>query len=107
MRGLRDRSGGICEICGKRRATNHHHRKNRSGGRDDDLSNALHLCGSGTTGCHGWVTTHPEEARKNGWSVSRYEDPEKVPVLMVNLHSTQPTWMLLKRDGTLEFVEFP
>lgn len=34
-------------------------------------ANLLTLCGSGTTGCHGWVEHHPEWAKAHGWSVSR------------------------------------
>lgn len=31
---------------------------------------------------HAWAEAHPEEARELGWSVSRYEDPEDVPVII-------------------------
>ena len=43
--------------------------------------NLVTLCGSGTTGCHGWVETHREEARVYGWAVSRHQDPAVVPML--------------------------
>ena len=54
-----------CALCGSR-ATNWHHRLNRSKGGPDDAFNLAPLCGSGTTGCHGWVTEHPREAEKVG-----------------------------------------
>jgi len=58
-----------------------HHRQTRAVG-PDTLDNRIMLCGSGTTGCHGWVHAHPAEAREHGWIVSRYvSDPAEVPVL--------------------------
>ena len=78
---LAERSCGACEICFWYNATNWHHRKNRSQGGDNSLSNAMHLCGSGTTGCHGMVTENPALAYENGWSVRSGHDPAAVPVL--------------------------
>lgn len=45
-------------------------------------SNLLTLCGSGTTGCHGWVEAHPAWATAHGWSVPRWQtaDVATVPV---------------------------
>lgn len=34
--------------------------------------NLILLCGSGTTGCHGWVEGHPAEAIEAGWAVSQH-----------------------------------
>jgi 5-methylcytosine-specific restriction endonuclease McrA len=76
---LRQRAADCCEICGTP-ANNAHHRKNRSQGGEDLLSNLLLLCGSGTTGCHGWVTEHPAAAYVHGWSVRSHDDPRKIPV---------------------------
>ena len=90
---LRGRSGGMCEICGIAPATNWHHRKNRSQGGKDDLANALHLDGSGTTGCHGHVTDHPAEAYEKGWSVRSGFNPADVPVLLAG------RWVLLTNSG--------
>jgi hypothetical protein len=42
-------------------------------------ANLLMLCGSGTTGCHGWVEGHRAEARTAGLIVSQWDDPEAVP----------------------------
>lgn len=79
------RSGGRCERCdralgGGIGVSRHHRMRRRDGG--DRLSNLLLLCGSGTTGCHGWVTEHPDEAYANGWSVRALAttDPAEVPV---------------------------
>ena len=79
-RALRERSDGACEMCGLAYPTNAHHRKNLSQGGEDVLSNLLHLCGSGTTGCHGWVTEHPAISYIKGWSVRRGVDPASMPV---------------------------
>lgn len=92
---LLDRSGGICEVCGIASATNWHHRKNRSQGGGDELSNALHLCGSGTTGCHGRITEHPAESYRCGWSVRSGHDPLTTPVLR------RREWVLLDNEGTV------
>lgn len=47
----------------------------------DSPANLVTLCGSGTTGCHGWVESHRAEARLYGWAVSRWQDPTVVPML--------------------------
>lgn len=52
-----------------------HHRKPRgNGGTSDpavgDISNCLILCGTGTTGCHGWVESNRAKAREQGYLVS-------------------------------------
>jgi hypothetical protein len=77
---LVERADGRCEMCGFP-ANNAHHRKNRSQGGEDELSNLLLLCGSGTTECHGWVTHHPAESKRLGLSVWRSDEPEFTPVM--------------------------
>lgn len=46
-------------------------------------ANALTLCGSGVSGCHGWVEANRDLARERGWLVSRHgvESPLTVPVV--------------------------
>lgn len=67
----------ICLRCGREISTpdySIHHRRSRGmgGSRDSDSkSNLVTLCGSGTTGCHGWITEHPAEAYESGWMVRR------------------------------------
>lgn len=51
---------GVCEQW----ATNAHHVVLRSRGGDDGRT--LPVCGSGTTGCHGWIHAHPAEALERG-----------------------------------------
>jgi hypothetical protein len=58
-----------------------HHRKFKSRRGGDEVSNGLLLCGSGTTGCHGWVHAHSLAARFDGFAVGEHEDPRAIPVL--------------------------
>jgi hypothetical protein len=73
------RSGGRCEICGSRPASNFHHRQNRSASGVWSAENGMALCGSGTTFCHGFVTGNPRRAREQGWSVPSWADPARIP----------------------------
>jgi hypothetical protein len=80
------RSGGRCEvaiegICVGGRP-NFHHRKDKSVGGQWSASNGLAACGSGSTGCHGWITEHPAGARAKGWSVRSHIDLDRTPLLV-------------------------
>jgi hypothetical protein len=86
------RSERVCERCGMRRATNAHHR--RAPGRVWSPENLLDLCGTGTTGCHGFVTCEEVAlSREFGWVVRRDWDPLWIPVLQFR------RWVFLTRDG--------
>lgn len=80
------RDMGVCVRCGRNdEGLNLHHRTPRGmGGTRDPLSaspaNLVTLCGSGTTGCHGWVESHRDQAVSEGWIVLRGTDPSTVPV---------------------------
>lgn len=58
-----------------------HHRLLRSQGGTNAPANLLTLCGSGVTGCHGWVHANPGIAYELGLLVHPWDDPEAVPVL--------------------------
>lgn len=78
---VRQRSGGICEVCGAAKATNFQHRKNRSQGGEWSASNGLDVCGMGNlSGCHGFIHQNPEAAAAHGWTVRSGMDPAEVPV---------------------------
>jgi len=78
-RAVEMRSGGVCEGCGMRPATEKHHRLFRSRGGPHTISNLLDLCGWGNhTGCHGVAHTRVGEER--GWSIRSGGDPLLVPV---------------------------
>lgn len=97
---LHERAGGRCEICAEP-ANNAHHRRNKSQGGQDRLANLMLLCGSGTTGCHGEVTEHPEWATLCGYTIQGTVDgdaPETVPVYIRGLRS------LLEDDGTVVHI---
>lgn len=78
---VKRRDGGRCAKCGHvvthgQRGIDwslHHRRPRGSGGTVLDWvnlpANLLILCGSGVTGCHGWVETHREKARDLGYLV--------------------------------------
>lgn len=96
---VRERSGGVCEVCGAQRATNYQHRKNRSQGGQWSASNGLDVCGSGTTGDHGYIHAHPAESYERGWSVKGAYDPAEVPV------QTRHGLVLLDDEGGRTAVE--
>ena len=96
---LETRAGFQCEICGRWNADNAHHRKNRSQGGRNELSNLMLLCGSGTTGCHGFVTEHPSTAAHHGWRVKSFQTPSDVAV------SVRGRWVRLCDDGSVVPVQ--
>jgi hypothetical protein len=57
-------------------------------------ANLLLLCGSGTTGCHGWIESHRETAYALGLLVHRGGDPAATPVRTIHGR------VLLLPDGT-------
>lgn len=60
-----------CIGCGRPDVTAQHRRPRGMGGTSDVTkghpANGVPLCGSGTTGCHGWAERHPTEAELLGW----------------------------------------
>jgi hypothetical protein len=49
---------------------------------DTDLpSNLVTMCGSGVTGCHGYIESHRDAARQRGFTLRDRDRPELVPVL--------------------------
>lgn len=77
-----ERSSRKCERCGRTILVggSHHHRKLRSRGGTDSPANLVLLCGSGTTGCHGWVHANPASATEDGWMLGTKQDPESVAI---------------------------
>lgn len=90
------RSGGVCESCGDRPASDIHHRQYLSRGGVHDVHNLIHLCGFGNTSlCHG-------RAHTNGWqeglSIGRGYRSELIPVLY------RGVWVLPDDDGGLQRI---
>lgn len=95
-----------CAVCGRalleQQASIHHRRNRGSGGSStpaiNSPANLLAVCGTGTTGCHGWIGASPAEAADHGYVVSlnSLEAPADVPVV----HAVHGVVYLLE-DGTL------
>jgi len=96
------RSRGICERCGRARADGKHHRVKRGQLGKWDPSNIVDLCGTGTTGCHGFVENPsafgaaPDAAGSDGegWALRSYEDPRAISVA----HQMLPGMMMFLDD---------
>lgn len=82
------RADGYCERCGidfdgVGMMSIHHRRPRRMGGTSDpvanSVSNLMAICGSGTTGCHGWIESHRTEAYTNGWLLYSGQNPGEIP----------------------------
>ena len=80
--GVITRDGSRCARCARGIANipaSVHHRKPRAigGTRDpriNDPRNLVVLCGTGTTGCHGWVESHRADALYAGWLIRSFDD---------------------------------
>ncbi|MET8985927.1 HNH endonuclease signature motif containing protein [Nonomuraea wenchangensis] len=97
LRALVEARDNGCVRCGAkvpRDEDSVHHRIPRGRGGENTAENLLLLCGSGTTGCHGWVESHRTEAYNAGYLVRTGFDPLDVPVL---LRGT--TWAYPSPDG--------
>ena len=79
------RDGYACVRCGASltvtAGSRHHRQRRRVGGHTTE--NLVLLCGSGTTGCHGWVHANPAAARAAGYIVpaNGRATPADIPVL--------------------------
>ncbi len=100
------RAGGRCEIaiddvCSGEPDTVHHRVKKGQGGLWSP-SNLLVACGSGTTGCHGFVEAHPSWAKTEGLWLLSDMDPLVEPVHMrwEGLRS----WWRLDDEGLLHWI---
>lgn len=96
------RDAMTCQRCHRGQPVTRHHRKNRSQGGKTTPANLLLLCGTGTTGCHGYVTDHPREAWREGVSVPSWARPEDWPHRRwipdrYGVH--RPVWVVYDNDG--------
>jgi hypothetical protein len=99
------RCNGMCEVCGRAAMANLHHRRARGMG---GTRRAIHtpswllaVCGMGnTSGCHGRIETHREQARARGWLLGPSDDPATTPVL----HAVYG-WVILLDDGGFEYPD--
>ncbi|WP_143822662.1 HNH endonuclease signature motif containing protein [Mycetocola reblochoni] len=72
------RDKNTCQRCGRWGMTRDH-RKERSRGGRTTPANLQGLCGSGTTGCHGWKGENPGIAVLQGYGVPGWADPTQWP----------------------------
>lgn len=98
------RDGYRCVRCGVSLVSvpgSRHHRVRR---RDtaDKPSVLVLLCGSGTTGCHGWAHAHPKAARRLGLIVPAVRRPPldttTIPCVGIR-HDGKSGWFLLDDEG--------
>jgi hypothetical protein len=82
-----ERSGGICEYCQSRRATDMHHRKSRGVGGAWTPENIIHLCSR----CHSDATSYRTWAKSLGLVVLQTERPGDIPVVRDDCTTFQPT----------------
>lgn len=92
---VRERDGEACQLCGRpigSQPYSIHHRRPRQMGGDRSAhtaDNLVLLCGTGTTGCHGWIESHRQVGYQEGFLVHRWDDPASVPV-----HRFRRSWAL-------------
>ncbi|MBD8477601.1 hypothetical protein [Microbacterium sp. CFBP 8794] len=90
-----------------------HHRKPRGAGgvkgRGAEVfaspANALTLCGSGTTGCHGDAEKNRDVALERGVLISRLGRGAEFDPPRVRVQRNDRTWWLLDESGLAKEVE--
>ena len=78
---VKDRSGGLCEHCGRPGANHLHHRKLRSQGGGHTVENLLNV----RWDCHRSIHADPDHAYDMGWLVRSWADPAQVPLVVADL----------------------
>lgn len=103
------RDGDTCLRCGRNLQgwpASLHHRKLK--GRKvppaeyDLVENLVVLCGTGTTGCHGWAHHNRAEAQQSGWIVNSWDDPASKYLLDLRNHM-----IILLSDGGMVVDSLP
>lgn len=88
-----------------------HHRKPRGMGGTTDpavagIANCLIVCGSGTTGCHGWIEKNRGIAITFGLLIPRSATgPEWAPEVVRVMDRADRWWMLTASGRAVEFEE--
>lgn len=105
---VRLRADGRCEaaipnVCLGNHDTTHHRRKRRYADTRWVASNLLGVCGSGTTGCHGYIEANPTFAQEEGLWLLEGDDPRLVSAHVRWAHTR--SWYFLDDEGTLTWDE--
>ena len=105
-----DRDNDTCQRCLRdcgMGVTSRDHRKGRGVGGLTTVANLQVLGGTGTTGCHGWATTHPKEALEDGWAVPSWADPLVWPArrwYLDNHNALKVRWCLYDNKGGVHWI---
>lgn len=97
-----ERDEELCQRCLRAPGSNRDHRLNRSQGGLTVPSNLQLLCGTGTTGCHGWRTENLRAALEDGWRVPAWQDPREWPArrwLRTDVGTLRASWVLYDDSG--------
>ena len=57
-------------------------------------ANLIVLCGTGTSGCHGWVESNRDKARELGYLIQKIESAQEIP-----FQDKDGLWWYLDNDG--------
>ncbi len=57
-------------------------------------ANLIVLCGTGTSGCHGWVESNRDKAREFGYLIQKVESAEEIP-----FQDNNGVWWNLNNEG--------
>lgn len=103
------RDGNRCVKCGQPVARDEdsiHHRLPRGRGGGNELENLLLLCGSGTSGHHGWVEKNRAASYKLGYLVESGINPADVPVIVAGRGWRWPSpdggWLTAEEYGAAD-----
>lgn len=76
----------------------HHRRPRMMGGSKNEMlhemANLIVLCGTGTSGCHGWVESNRAKARELGYLIQKIESAEDIP-----FQDKTGLWWKIHNDG--------
>lgn len=97
---IRERSEGVCEVCGQTPAVQQHHRRPRAAGgtsrpESNQPSNGLDVC----VRCHHQIESHRTDALTMGWLVRQTDSPTLRRVLR------RGEWVWLDDHGGVLTVE--
>lgn len=98
-----ERAKGRCEICGSLALYHqiHHRRPRGMGGSKDPVVGGISNGILVHPHCHASIESQRETAKKNGWLVSQFADPETTPFKKYD------GWAMLNQDGTYTMVQSP
>lgn len=106
---IEEREENRCARCGQHVARDEdsiHHRVPRGRGGENSPFNLILLCGTGITGCHGWVEKNRRESYRLGYLVKTGEDPADIAVWIHGQGWAFPTlgcfWLRISESLTVD-----